>query len=135
MIQLDGCEWAMWLRSTGRDSRRIEREEVQLEACHARYFASLVQRQAPQLCHTSQANQLGWANSANIRCAWLWSITHGAITNLEHMRKDIAIWLELNSMIQQGSNVFGDAVAAAHTLIRSARRACQYRSETADFGS
>jgi len=107
VIQLDGCEWAMWLRSTGRVSRRIEREEVQSEACHASYCASLVQRQAPQLCHTSQANQLRWADSANIRCAWQSSITQGAITTLERIREGIAIWLELNSLIQPGSNVFG----------------------------
>jgi predicted ATPase len=79
---------------------------AQLEASHAAYYASLVQHQAPQLCQTPRANELIWLESANIRHAWQWSIVHGANTNLEHMREGIAIWLELNGLIQKSASVF-----------------------------
>ncbi len=91
------------------------------EARHAAYYASLVQHQVSQLCQLPQANERMWAASANISCAWQWSIAQGLVTNLEQMREGIATWLELNGMIQQGVSIFGDAVAAARYTVLSAR--------------
>jgi DNA-binding SARP family transcriptional activator/predicted ATPase len=95
-------------------------EAVATRAAHALFYATLVQRSAPALRQTVEAQKAISADIANIRAAWNWAAEHADSAILELMLEGWARWHELQGLPGQAAEALEYAAARLRDVLAHA---------------